>query len=392
MMKIVVAPDAFKGSISAMDICSAAEAGIFRVIPEAHVIAIPLADGGEGTVENMVFSSNGTIKQRNVRGPLGQEVNAAYGVLGDGQTVVVEMAQASGLTLIPHNGRDPFAASSYGTGELIKHALDEGYRKFVIGLGGSATNDGGTGMLKALGMKFLKEDSTSLPDGGGHLRKLAYYDDTSLDSRIKEASFTIASDVTNKLCGPQGASAVFGPQKGAPPEMVQQLDQALNHFAEIVLKQKGMDMREMEGGGAAGGMGAGLITFLQAEVKSGIEVIMEEIHFEAFIEDVDLIITGEGRLDTQTLSGKVIAGVCKAAKKHNVPVIALCGGVEINSSELNELGLLSAFSIVPGPCSLEEAMKKAPHWIINQTESFMRIVRNYNGKINTLDQIREGSL
>lgn len=392
MVKIVVAPDTFKGSISAMDICSAVEEGISRVIPEAHVIAIPLADGGEGTMENMVFSSNGTIKQQNVRGPLGQQVNAAYGVLGDGQTVVVEMAQASGLTLIAHNERDPFAATSYGTGELIKNALDEGYRKFVIGLGGSATNDGGTGMLKALGMKLLKKDGTTLPEGGSHLHELAYYDDSGLDSRIKEASFTIASDVTNKLCGPQGASAVFGPQKGASPEMVQLLDQSLNHFAEIVLKQKGMDMREMEGGGAAGGMGAGLITFLQAEVKSGIEVIMEEIHFEAFIEDVDLIITGEGRLDTQTLSGKVISGVCKAAKKHNVPVIALCGGVEINSSELNELGLLSAFSIVPGPCSLEEAMKKAPHWIINQTESFMRIVCNYNGKINTHDQIMEGSL
>lgn len=178
------------------------------------------------------------------------------------------MAQASGLTLIAHNERDPFAATSYGTGELIKHALDDGYRKFVIGLGGSATNDGGIGMLKALGMKLLKEDGTTLPDGGGHLHELAYYDDTGLDSRIKETSFTIPSDVTNKLCGPGGASAVFGPQKGASPEMVQQLDQALDHLAKIVLKQKGVDMREMEGGGAAGGMGAGLITFLQAEVKS----------------------------------------------------------------------------------------------------------------------------
>jgi glycerate 2-kinase len=390
-VKIVVAPDTFKGSISAIDICSAAEEGIRRVIPEAQVIAIPLADGGEGTVENMVFSSYGTLKQQNVRGPLGQQVNAAYGVLGDGQTIVVEMAQASGLTLIPHNERDPLTASTYGTGELIKHALDEGYRKFVIGLGGSATNDGGTGMLKALGMKLLKEDGTALPEGGGHLGVLAYYDDFGLDSRIKESSFTIASDVTNKLCGPQGASAVFGPQKGASPEMVQQLDQALNHFAEIVLKQKGIEMREMEGGGAAGGMGAGLITFLQAEVKSGIEIIMEEIHFEDLIVDADLVITGEGKLDAQTLSGKVIAGVCNAAQKHNAPVIALCGGLELNSAELNELGLLSAFSIVPGPCSLEEAMKKAPDWIMNQTESFMRIIRNYNSKFKTIEKIREGS-
>lgn len=383
-MRVIVAPDSFKGSISARDICTAVKEGILNVFPEAVVTAVPLADGGEGTMENMVYSSNGKIQSVIVRGPIGEDVTAAYGILGDGQTVVVEMAQASGLPLVNPEKRNPLKTTSFGTGELIKHALDAGYRKFLIGLGGSATNDCGMGMLAALGMKFFDKKGEILPEGGGSLNDLAYYDDSELDERLKASFFTIASDVSNELCGPVGASAVFGPQKGATPEMVKHLDQALSHFSEVVIKQKGIDMREMIGGGAAGGMGAALMTFLGAAVKSGIEVVMEEIQFDALLKDADLVITGEGKLDSQTLSGKVIAGVCKEAKKYTVPVIAFCGGLELEPSQFNELGILSAISIVPGPCSLEESMKNSPEWITQRIESVMRVISYY--QINGLNR------
>ncbi|WP_458414571.1 glycerate kinase [Schinkia sp. CFF1] len=374
-MKIVVAPDSFKGSISARDICTAVHKGILRVFQNADVVEIPLADGGEGTMENMVYSSNGTKKQVEVTGPLGEKVKAEYGILGDHETVVVEMAQSSGLPLLKESERNPMITSTFGTGELIKDALDNGFRKFIVGIGGSATNDGGMGMLKALGVKFYKRDCSLLSEGGASLIQLHHFDESNLDARVKECKFIVASDVTNTLCGPNGASAIFGPQKGATPEMVKKLDEALNNFADVVHKQKNMDMRKLVGGGAAGGLGAGLITFLGAELQSGIEVMMKELHFEEKIKDADLIITGEGRLDSQTLSGKLITGVSKAAKKYEVPVIALCGGLTIETNQVDELGLLSAFSIVPGPCPLEEAMKQAASWIPARVEAIMRIIK-----------------
>ncbi|MBM7570200.1 glycerate kinase [Aquibacillus albus] len=376
-MKVVISPDSFKGSISAIEFCSAVSNGILRVFPNASIEKIPLADGGEGTMENMVLSTGGTMRSVMVKGPLGNEVNASYGILGDQKTIVIEMAEASGLTLVEPEKRDPFIASSFGTGELIKHALNDGYRQFVIGLGGSATNDSGAGMLKALGMELFGKDGVPLPEGGGHLIDLVNYDKTNLDPRLTEASFQIASDVTNVLCGPKGASAIFGPQKGASPDMVSHLDKAINHFSDIVYKQEGVDMRPIIGGGAAGGMGAALVTFLDAEVRSGIDVVMEGIKFEEKIKGADLVITGEGKLDEQTLSGKVIAGVNKVTKKYQIPIIALCGGIELDFTKLDDLGLLSAFSIVPKPCSLEEAMDEAPKWVEERTESFMRVIRNY---------------
>jgi len=376
-MRVVIAPDSFKGSISARDICSAIREGILRIFPDAEIKAIPLADGGEGTMENMVYASNGTLKTTTVKGPIGKEVRASYGILGDGETVVIEMAQASGLPLLTPEERNPYLTTSFGTGQMIKHALDEGYRKFIVGLGGSATNDGGTGMLTALGVKLFDEYGRILPEGGAHLSQLACFDDTALDPRIKESQFMIASDVNNKLCGEKGASAVFGPQKGATPKMVEYLDSALNHLAEIVLKQKGVDIREMPGGGAAGGMGAALMAFLGASIKSGIDVIMKEIHFDNQIKGTDLIITGEGKLDHQTLSGKVIAGVCKIAGKHQVPVVVLCGGVDLEPSKFKDLGVLTALSIVPGPCSLEESISKSAEWITERTESIMKIISYY---------------
>lgn len=376
-MKIVVAPDSFKGSISAQDICANVKKGIHLVLPEAEVIELPLADGGEGTMENMVYSSNGKKINVSVTGPLSVNVNAAYGVLGDGATVVIEMAQASGLPLIEESERNPLIATSFGTGELIRHALDKGYRKFIVGLGGSATNDAGTGMLKALGVKFYDESGQELEEGGLALGQLYRYDDSNLDPRIKESTFVIASDVRNKLCGPNGASAIFGPQKGATPEMVIQLDSALNQFAEVVLEQKGQDIRELEGGGAAGGMGVALISFLNAEVQSGIDVVMEKIRFQEIISDVDLIITGEGKLDLQTLEGKVISGVTKIANEKRIPVIALCGGLNLQTEKFKELGVLTAFSVVPGPCSLREAMNHTEEWILERTVSIMKLVHYY---------------
>jgi glycerate 2-kinase len=389
-MKVIIAPDSFKGSISAKDICAEVKAGIYSVFPEAEVHAVPLADGGEGTLENMIYATNGTITSVLVKGPMGREVLADYGVLGDAETVVIEMAQASGLPLVKPEERNPYAATSFGTGQLIKHALDAGYRKFLIGLGGSATNDAGTGMLSALGVTFFNEKGEPLPEGGGSLGELSYFDDSHLDPRLQESTIKIASDVVNKLCGREGASAIFGPQKGATPEMVEHLDQSLSHFADIVCKQKGLDIRELEGGGAAGGMGAALMTFIGAEVHSGIEVVMKVIGFEKHIQDADLILTGEGRMDSQTLSGKVIAGVAKMAKKHHVPVVVLCGGLDLDATEFDQLGIVAAFSIVPGPCSLEESMENSPKWITERTHSIMRVIRQCKKIANPVERMVKG--
>ncbi|MGP4077614.1 glycerate kinase family protein [Halobacillus sp. K22] len=384
-MKVVIASDSFKGSASAKKVCESVKTGILNVIPGAQVTSLPLADGGEGTMENFVYSSNGKVINVTVTDPIGRAVSAAYGVMGDGETVVIEMAQASGLPLLEKEERDPMNATSYGTGELIKHALDAGFRKFIVGLGGSATNDAGVGMLRALGAEFFDINKDRLPDGGFHLKRLATIEESNIDRRIKDSSFVIASDVTNPLCGPRGASVIYGPQKGASKEMVEELDLSLNHFAKVVLKNKKIDMRKLEGGGAAGGMGAALLAFMGAEFKSGINLMMKEIHFEEAIIDADLVITGEGKLDDQTLSGKVIDGVVKLTSKFNVPVIALCGRMNIEAENLNNLGLLSAFSIVPGPCSLEEAIEKVDYWTIQRTEMIIRLFC-YHGVCNKDDE------
>lgn len=377
-MKIVVAPDSFKGSISAREFCASVQTGVRRIFPQASVVGLPLADGGEGTMENLVFSTGGSSYTVKVMGPLGKPVLSTVGILGDKETVVIEMAQASGLPLVSEKERNPLITTSYGTGELIKHALDNNYRKFIIGLGGSATNDGGTGMLRALGVKFYAKDGEELPDGGGALSRLNNLDDTSLDPRIKESSFIIASDVTNQLCGTNGASCIFGPQKGATPDMVVELDQALLHYSNIVKKQKGVNLCEINGGGAAGGMGAALVAFLQATVQSGIDVVMDAIQFSDQVKDATLIITGEGKLDNQTLSGKVIAGVSHIAKSYHIPVVALCGGLELTGEQMDELGIIAAFSIVPGPCSLATAMENSSEWTVERTEQIMRLLKVFS--------------
>lgn len=378
-MKIIIAPDSFKGSISAVDLCHAIHKGISKVMPKADVIEVPLSDGGEGMVENLVMATNGEIKHVLVSDPIGRKVKAYYGVLGNGKTAVIEMAQASGLTLLEENERNPLLASSYGTGEMILHALNQGYRDFIIGLGGSATNDAGTGMLRALGIELLDEKRQPIADGGGSLDQLEMIEMIRWDSRIQESTFTIASDVTNFLCGEHGASAVFGPQKGATSAQVRILDDALFHFAEVIHNYNGIDTRIIQGGGAAGGMGAAFSAFFNAELKPGIELLMQTIEFNEKLAGVDLIITGEGRLDEQTLSGKVVAGVCKQARGQHIPVIALCGSLSLEADQMDELGILAAYSVVPGPCSLDQAFNHAAEWAEETTEQIFRVIRHSFG-------------
>jgi glycerate kinase len=398
-VKVLIAPDSFKGSLSAKELCAAIAEGIRRVHPEAEIVELPLADGGEGTTENLVHASGGRLVQAQVSDPLGRQVKAAYGLLGDGDakgngagsrlgdtanananaandagpTAVVEVAQASGLTRLTAAERNPLLASSRGTGELIAHALDAGCRRFIVGLGGSATNDGGAGLLQALGLRLLDADGAELPPGGQALSRLARIDASALDPRLRECSVDAACDVANPLCGPDGASAIFGPQKGATPAMVAELDAALRRFGELIERETGIAVLQAPGAGAAGGIGAALLGFLGARMRSGIEMVLEAVGWERHLHGADLVITGEGKLDAQTLSGKVIAGVCKSARQHGVPVVALCGGLDLTVAELERLGVAAAFSIVRGPCPLEHALANAAPWAAAQAEQIMRL-------------------
>ncbi|BBI31284.1 glycerate kinase [Cohnella abietis] len=374
-MRVIAAPDSFKGSASADELCASISRGVKRVYPDAIVSMHPLADGGEGTAELLVRSTFGTWREVTVSDPLGRPVQAAYGVLGDGKTAVIEMARASGLPLLKDEERNPLVASSRGTGELIRNALDMGFRSFIIGLGGSATNDGGMGLLRALGMEFYGADGERLAEGGGSLRELVQFDESGLDTRLTECSFRTAGDVTNPLVGPNGASAVFGPQKGADAIAVARLDEGLNKLADLIFAQKGLEVREMEGGGAAGGIAASLAVFLHSEIHPGIDLILQATGFEAALENADFVVTGEGRLDEQTLSGKTIAGVCRYARKYGVPVLGICGGKELTANELDELGLTAAFSAVQGPCSLQEAIPRTTEWVEETTLQLFRLVR-----------------
>ncbi|QOY34244.1 glycerate kinase [Anaerobacillus isosaccharinicus] len=377
-MKVIVAPDSFKGSISSKDLCSAIALGIKNVFPDANVLEIPMADGGEGTMENLVYATDGKVHSIKANDPLGREIEASYGVLGDGQTAIIEMAQASGLPSLTEAERNPLITSSFGTGQLILDALDKGYRSFIIGLGGSATNDGGTGMLKALGVKFLNNKNEELEDNVASLKELSYIDLANIDDRIKASKFIVASDVSNPLCGKNGASHIFGPQKGATPEMVQLLDSSLNKYGEIIHQQLGINVLEIPGAGAAGGMGAALIAFFNAEVNSGIDITVNVTQLQELIKAADIVITGEGKFDSQTLSGKVIAGVSKVANREKVPVIVLCGTNELKSYEMDELGVVSAFSLVPGPCTLNDSVRNAHQWVIDRTEQIMRMYKLIN--------------
>jgi glycerate kinase len=373
-MRIVVAPDSYKGSVSAMGVAEAMERGILRIFPTAEVRKIPIADGGEGTVEALVTATGGKLKHIEVTGPMGEKVNALWGILGDGKTAVLEMAAASGLPLVPKEKRDPRVATTYGTGELIRAALDAGLRKIIIGIGGSATNDGGVGMAQALGAKFLSKDGASLPPGG-FLQKLVNIDLTGLDSRLQETEITVACDVDNPLCGTRGASAVFGPQKGATPEMVQELDAALRHFAQCAQEATGRDVAELAGAGAAGGLGAGLMYFTPAQLKPGVEIVLDAVKFAEVVKEAAFVITGEGRTDFQTAYGKAPVGVAKVAKQFNVPVFCISGGLGEGADDVLTLGIDATMSICSRPMSLEECMKDGAILIEEATMRLCRILK-----------------
>ena len=372
-MKIVLAPDSFKGSLSSPKVCEAMRNGARRVFSDAKFEICPLADGGEGTLDALLAATGGWAKTKRVRGPLGQSVEANWGILPDGKTVV-EMAQASGLTLICSEKRDAKAASSFGTGQLIKAALESGSREILVGLGGSATTDGGAGALSALGAIFRDENEVVLPPGGAALAKLHTIDLRFFDARVKKAQITILCDVQNPLCGENGAAHVYGPQKGAQPADVLELDAALSNFARVA-REMGRDFDQIPGAGAAGGLGFGLMAFCGAQTRSGIEAILETTDFAAKLSGADLVLTGEGALDSQTLSGKTIAGVCRTAKMQNVPVIALGGKVELSGAQMDELGLQSACSICDGPRDLNYCLKNAAALMENATERVLRLWR-----------------
>jgi len=358
-MKIVIAPDSYKESLSALEVASAIEAGFREIFPEAEYVKIPVADGGEGTVEAMVAATQGNIVRLTVTGPLGKPVEAFYGLSGDERTAFIEMAAASGLELVPAAQRDPLITTSFGTGELIKDALDRGVDHFIIGIGGSATNDGGSGMMQALGAQLLDEHGKQIAYGGGALSQLARIDIEQLDARIKQCRFEVACDVSNPLTGDKGASAIFGPQKGATPELVQQLDKALEHYATLIHRDLDIDVLHIDGGGAAGGMGAALHAFCQAELRSGIEIVTEALGLAEQVKDADLVITGEGRIDSQSINGKVPIGVAKVAKQFNKPVIGIAGSLTADVGVVHQHGLDAVFSVLFSICSLDDALANA---------------------------------
>lgn len=358
-MKIVIAPDSFKESLSAMEAAQAIERGFKTVFPHADYYKMPMADGGEGTVRSLVDATNGTIEERIVTGPLGNPVKAFFGVMGDGRKAVIEMAAASGLHLVPVGQRNPLVTTTRGTGELILTALDLGVEHIIIGIGGSATNDGGAGMVQALGGRLLDGNGADIEAGGGVLSEIVSIDLSKLDQRLKKVKIEVACDVDNPLTGPRGASAIFGPQKGATPEMVQLLDQNLTHFADVVEASIGKSFRTIEGAGAAGGLGASLVAFLNAELKRGIQIVLDAVNFADVVKDADLVITGEGRIDHQTIYGKTPIGVAKAAKKYGVPVIGIAGSLSHDCDVVYEHGIDSLFSIVPGITTLSDAFEHA---------------------------------
>lgn len=372
-MKILIAPDSFKGSMTSIE----ASETIFNIItttyPEAIIKKLPLSDGGEGLVECLVKATGGKKLTEKVTGPLGDPVNASWGILGDTETAVIEMASASGLLLLPENKRDPRYTTTYGTGELIKAALDEGCAKIILGLGGSATNDGGSGMVQALGAKLLNQNGQPIPYGGIGLKELDRIDINNCDPRLGKIELKVACDVDNPLTGERGASYVFGPQKGATPEMAEQLDEALSHYARIVKRDLRCDVVDMPGAGAAGGVGASVVAFLNGKLTSGINLVLETIGLEKELKDCDLVISGEGKFDAQSAYGKVPVGVARLAKRFNVPVIVIAGSVYRIPENLHDEGVTACFSIINEPMTLETAMTRCKELLELTTSQLLRL-------------------
>jgi len=373
-MNIIIAPDSFKGSLTAVAAADAIEQGIRAVAPAAELVRVPLADGGEGTVQALVDSTGGRFIQQRVMGPLREPVDAFFGILGDDTTGVVEMAAASGLALVPLERRDPRLTTTYGTGQLIAAAMDRGCKKIIVAVGGSATNDGGAGMAQALGASLTDQNGAQIGPGAAELGRLAKIDISHMDERIQRTEFYIATDVSNALCGPDGASAVYGPQKGATPEMVPELDAWLAHYARIMQRDLKQDVADRPGAGAAGGLGAGLMAFLGAQPRMGIAIVLEAVDFESYLEAADLVITGEGQIDAQTAYGKTLTGVGRLARRHGVPVVALAGSIREEADRLAEIGIDAAVSILPGPMSEAEAMARAGVLVQDAAERVMRLI------------------
>ncbi|MCP2226995.1 glycerate kinase [Pseudomonas silensiensis] len=379
-MKIVIAPDSFKDSLSAQGVADAIAVGLAQVWPDAQLVKCPMADGGEGTVESILAACEGELRRTQVRGPLGITVDAAWGWLSQTHTAIIEMAEASGLQLVPPGQRDACISSTFGTGELIRAALDAGAQRVILAIGGSATNDGGAGAMQALGVKLLDVQGQALAPGGLALAQLACIDLSAIDPRLTDVRFDIAADVNNPLCGPHGASAIFGPQKGASPEQVLQLDAALGHFAELCAQALGKDVQHEPGSGAAGGLGFAAKAFLEAQFKAGVEVVAELVGLAEAVKGADLVITGEGRFDAQTLRGKTPFGVARIAREQGVPVIVIAGTLGEGYQALYEHGIDAAFALASGPMTLEQACAEAPRLLRERASDIARVWRIANRK------------
>ena len=378
-MIIVIAPDSFKESLSSEEACRAIEKGLRKAMPDARLVKNPMADGGEGTMDTIVKCSGGRIIKCKATDPLGGKITARCGLLDGGNTALIEMAEASGLALVPRGKRNPLKTSSYGTGEMIKFAIERGCKKILLTLGGIATNDAGVGIAEALGYKFLDERGRNIPRGAGGLKFLRHIDAKNAHPALSKRAFLAACDVKNPLCGPNGSAAVYGPQKGATPGMVKEIEANLRNFARVVNNDLKKDVLNVPGAGAAGGAGAGALAFLNASLKPGIEIVIELTRLEEKLKDADLVITGEGRMDGQTVFGKTPAGVAKTAKKYGLPVIAFCGQIGEGAQKARAAGIDAIFSIADGPISYEYSLKNAGKLLENAVEQafgFMRVVMN----------------
>ena len=355
-MNVLIAIDSFKGSLTSMQAGQAAAVGIKRVYPDAEIMVRPIADGGEGTVHALVDGMGGEMQVIRVTGPLGQAVDAEYGIIKSSQTAIIEMSAAAGITLVSAEERNPLHTTTYGVGEIILDAIRKGCRNFIVGIGGSATNDGGFGMLKALGFGFFDEKGEPVPLGGKGLSELCKITDEHALPELKECTFNIACDVTNPLCGPRGCSAVFGPQKGANPQMVAKMDKWLLNYAKLVKSVRPDADKDAPGAGAAGGIGFAFLSFLNGKLKNGIDLILRETRLEQYVQKADIVITGEGRLDAQTTMGKAPSGIAAIAKKYGKPVIGFAGCVTEDAGACNNCGIDAFFPVLRSVCTLEEAM------------------------------------
>ncbi|WP_159520345.1 glycerate kinase [Sunxiuqinia indica] len=373
-MKVLICPDSFKDCLNAIDVAKHFATGIFRVDPTAQITHIPLADGGEGFVQTMLSALGGQKINLPVLDPLGREVQGFYGILNDQRTAVIEMAAASGIEHLSPEERNPLTSSTFGTGQLMKDAMEKGCRKLIIGIGGSATNDGGTGMAKALGYRFRNDKGQEITEGGGHLNQLVKIDSSNIFFQIKDTEILTACDVNNPLTGLNGASAIYGPQKGASVEMINELDRNLTHLAEIIKTDLQKEVLKIPGGGAAGGLGAGLVAFCGAKLQTGFDIVKEQTKLEEAIQKADIVITGEGKMDAQTKQGKTPWGVAQLAKKHQKRCIGIAGFLGDGYRELYDEGFTSIFAIPHGPISLDESLRKAPELLADKAEQIFRLL------------------